>query len=222
MADRPADRLGEKVARMAMTLVAGRECGTCTACCVELTIDQPELRKLAGHVCPHCILGQGCTIYPTRPLVCRTWFCAWRQLDWIGDALRPDQSDVLICPTQDDLPAGYDPHLGLEVALLSQAGLDARGLAEMLCHAIRSNIASFLCLSGGPGQGGARMLLNEDLKQPAERGQPAILLRELRKVHLSLLLLGQAYMDQPIVLARGTPSDVGPAPTPRNDPDPDP
>jgi hypothetical protein len=66
------------------------------------------------------------------------------------------------------------------------------------------------------------MLLNEDLKQPAERGQPAILLRELRKVHLSLLLLGQAYMDQPIVLARGTPSDVGPAPTPRNDPDPDP
>ncbi|HLB96222.1 MAG TPA: hypothetical protein VJK90_01100 [Acetobacteraceae bacterium] len=207
---------------MAMTLVAGRECGTCTACCVELTIDQPELRKLAGHVCPHCILGQGCTIYPTRPLVCRTWFCAWRQLDWIGDALRPDQSDVLICPTQDDLPAGYDPHLGLEVALLSQAGLDARGLAEMLCHAIRSNIASFLCLPGGPGQGGARMLLNEDLKQPAERGQPAILLRELRKVHLSLLLLGQAYMDQPIVLARGTPSDVGPAPTPRNDPDPDP
>jgi len=84
----------------------------------------------------------------------------------------------------------------------------------MLCHAIRSNIASFLCLPGGPGQGGARMLLNEDLKQPAERGQPAILLRELRKVHLSLLLLGQAYMDQPIELARGASSDGGPPPTP--------
>ena len=215
---------------MAMTLVAGRECGTCTACCVELTIDQPELQKLAGHVCPHCILGQGCTIYPTRPLVCRTWFCAWRQLDWIGDALRPDRSDVLICPTQDDLPAGYDPHLGLEVALLGPTGLQAQGLAEMLCHAIRGNIASFLCLSGGPGRGGARMLLNEDLKEPAERGQPAVLLRELRKVHLQLLLLGQTYMEQPIVLARGAPSHGGPAPTPpaptppapapKDDPDP--
>ena len=194
---------------MATTLVAGRECGTRTACCVELTIDQPELRKLAGHVCPHCILGQGCTIYPTRPLVCRTWYCGWRQLDWVGEGLRPDRSDVLICLTREALPAEYDPRLGLEVALLGRAGLQAQGLAEMLAHAIRANIATFLCLSGGPGRGGARMLLNEDLKQPAERGQMAILLRELRKAHLSLLLLGQDYLDRPIALAPGVPSDDG-------------
>jgi hypothetical protein len=203
---------------MAMTLVQGRECGTCTTCCVELTIDQPELRKLAGHVCPHCVLGQGCTIYPTRPLVCRTWFCGWRQLDWIGESLRPDWSDVLICPTSDGLPAGYDPHLGLEVALLTQVGLQAQGLAEMLGHAIRTHIATFLCLSGGPGQGGARMLLNEDLKEPAERRQPAILLRELRKVHLPLLLMGGAYLDRPIVLPRGATPD-GDASTREDDPD---
>jgi hypothetical protein len=36
-------------------------------------------------------------------------------------------------------------------------------------------------------------------------------------VHLSLLLLGQAYMDQPIVLERDAPSD-GDLARPNNDP----
>jgi len=204
---------------MATTLVTGRDCGTCTACCVELTIDQPELQKLAGHTCPHCIAGQGCAIYPTRPLVCRMWYCAWRQFNWIGESLRPDRSDVLICPTLDELPAGYDKQVGLDVALLSPAGLRAHGLAGMLCHAIRANIATFLCLPGAPGQRGARMLVNEDLKEPAERGQPAILLRELRKAYLNLTILGEAYLHQPIVLTHGAPSDSGHSPTPKDDPE---
>jgi hypothetical protein len=213
-----ADRHHGKVARMATTLVADRDCGACTVCCTALTIDQPELRKLAGHTCPNCIAGPGCTIYPTRPLVCRMWYCAWRQLDWIGESLRPDRSDVLICPTLEQLPAGYDPQFGLDVAVLSQAGLRAHGLVEMLCHAVRANIATFLCLPGGPGQGGARMLLNEELKEPAERGTPAILLRELRKAYLHLSVMGEIYMRQPIVLTDGARPDGDGSPAPKDDP----
>lgn len=194
---------------MDRTLVAGRECGGCTVCCVEMGVDQPELRKPAGQVCPHCALGQGCTIYPTRPPACRTCFCAWRQLDWIGEAMRPDRSDVLICCSPVDLPAGYDPNLGLEVALLSQAGLQAEGLAETLCRAIRNNIACFLCLPGGTGQDGARMLLNEDLKEAASRGQPAALLRELRAAYLQLLLLGGVHMQRPVARTSGVSFDGG-------------
>ena len=143
---------------------------------MELTIDQPELQKPAGHACPNCIAGQGCAIYPTRPRVCRMWYCAWRQFDWIGESLRPGRSNVLIWPTLEEIPAGYDPHVGLDVALLSPAGLLAHGLAELLGHAIRANIATFLCLPGPPGQRGARMLLNEDLKEAGRAraaGHPA-------------------------------------------------
>ena len=43
--------------------------------------------------------------------------------------------------------------------------------------------------------------------------------RILRKVHLRLLLMGGAYMDQPIVLAQGVPSEGSHAPTPEDGPD---
>jgi hypothetical protein len=185
--------MAERYEQMASMLVAGRDCGACTACCVVPAIDQPDLQKPAGQICPNCILGQGCTIYETRPLVCRRWFCAWRQLDWIGENLRPDQSDVLICPAEEEAPIGYDPSGGLDVVLLGKGGLGAPGLAEMLRHAIRANIAIFLCLPGEPGRGGTRMLLNVDLKEAAERGQSAILLRELKKAHLTMTVIGEGY-----------------------------
>ncbi len=62
------------------------------------------------------------------------------------------------------------------------------------------------------------MLLNEDLKEPAERGQPAILLRELKWAYLNLALLGEAHLHQPIALTHGAPADGGHSPTPKPDP----
>jgi len=78
-------------------LVSGRECGACTACCKTPKIDVPELRKLAGVLCPHCIEGVGCKIYPRRPPVCRDWHCAWRKMPYLTDHWRPDRCGVLIC-----------------------------------------------------------------------------------------------------------------------------
>ena len=31
-----------------MTLIAGRDCGECTVCCVAPSIDKPEIQKLSG------------------------------------------------------------------------------------------------------------------------------------------------------------------------------
>jgi len=77
-------------------LVAGRECGSCTACCKTLKIDAPELKKFAGVLCTHCTAGARCTIYETRPQVCRDFFCAWRAMAYLGDEWRPDRCGVLI------------------------------------------------------------------------------------------------------------------------------
>ncbi len=45
-------------------------------CCTVLRVD--ELRKLGGTSC--AALGpSGCTIYPRRPRICRTYQCAWLQ-----------------------------------------------------------------------------------------------------------------------------------------------
>ncbi len=77
-------------------LVPGRECGACTACCFEITIDDREMRKPPRQTCVHCV-AEGCGIYADRPQDCRTWFCAWRRVADLPDHLRPDRSGVLAC-----------------------------------------------------------------------------------------------------------------------------
>jgi len=54
----------------------GRSCGKCSLCCKLAKVD--ELDKPEGVWCRHCAPGRGgCTIYETRPAVCRNWFCNW-------------------------------------------------------------------------------------------------------------------------------------------------
>ena len=146
-------------------LVAGRDCDGCTVCCSALAIDTPELRKPAGVTCADCLPGQGCGIYETRPPVCRAWFCGWRALDWVGEAMRPDRCDVLVYMTEEALPAGYDRDIGLEFSILSPAGLQAEGLIDALCRSVRMGLPTFLNVpghdpAGPPGRRGARVLLN--------------------------------------------------------------
>jgi uncharacterized cysteine cluster protein YcgN (CxxCxxCC family) len=53
-----------------------RACGDCSMCCKLAKVD--ELDKPAGVWCRHCAPGRGgCTIYETRPPVCRNYFCSW-------------------------------------------------------------------------------------------------------------------------------------------------
>jgi hypothetical protein len=78
------------------SLVPGRECGDCTACCFEITIEEPAIVKPPRQRCVHCA-ADGCAIYPMRPEVCRTWFCAWRRIDDLPAELRPDRCGIMAC-----------------------------------------------------------------------------------------------------------------------------
>lgn len=77
-------------------LVAGRECGECTACCVNLLIKDKDFEKPADVACTHMVEKGGCKIYNDRPLVCRDWHCAWRFMAQLGDDWRPDRSGILL------------------------------------------------------------------------------------------------------------------------------
>lgn len=74
-------------------IVPGRDCGECNACCIDLNIREPELKKPAGTPCPH-LNGKGCGIYDGRPSVCRNWHCLWRRIAAMPDGLRPDRCGV--------------------------------------------------------------------------------------------------------------------------------
>ncbi len=75
-------------------LVPGRQCGDCTVCCTVMAIDKPEIQKEAGVTCRHCV--GGCTIYETRPPLCRDYHCGWRQLPILDEGWRPDRSGVYV------------------------------------------------------------------------------------------------------------------------------
>jgi hypothetical protein len=87
-------------------LVAGRECGDCTACCFEITIEEPEIAKPPRQACVHC-RADGCAIHAIRPAICRSWFCAWRRIADLPDHLRPDRSGMMACMVEN--PAAQSP-----------------------------------------------------------------------------------------------------------------
>jgi hypothetical protein len=74
------------------TLVPGRECGPCTACCRVLEIE--ALDKPAGTLCAHNT-GASCGIYRERPDACARWHCLWRRIAALPADLRPDRSGVM-------------------------------------------------------------------------------------------------------------------------------
>ena len=72
---------------------AGRECGSCTACCTVLAI--AELQKPARWACSYVACGH-CGIYEQRPQSCRDFNCAWLRGAIAGDeSLRPDKLGLL-------------------------------------------------------------------------------------------------------------------------------
>ena len=77
------------------SLVEGRECGECMVCCQCLSIDTACFKKPADVLCSNCIINEGCSIYETRPSVCRTWHCLWRRWKAMPDEMRPDKSKVV-------------------------------------------------------------------------------------------------------------------------------
>jgi hypothetical protein len=75
--------------------VPGRSCGQCSLCCKLAKVD--ELDKPEGVWCRHCAPGRGgCTIYETRPPVCRNYFCSWILDSRLGPEWYPLTSKMIL------------------------------------------------------------------------------------------------------------------------------
>jgi hypothetical protein len=100
-----------------MTLIPGRECGACTVCCTAPSINKPEIQKLSGAACRHCV-GGGCAVYDSRPPVCRAFYCAWRTVDIFGEDWRPDKSGVLAYVETEGISEDFDLATGIGLMLV--------------------------------------------------------------------------------------------------------
>jgi Fe-S-cluster containining protein len=72
---------------------AARSCGTCSLCCTVLRVD--ELSKRAGEDCMHQRGEKGCGIYESRPAICRSYRCLWRQ-GGLEDDERPNATGGIV------------------------------------------------------------------------------------------------------------------------------
>jgi hypothetical protein len=138
-------------------LVPGRQCGDCKICCVLPPIDEPEMQKQTNATCRHRLAG-GCDIYETRPSVCRTYFCGWRQLAFLDEDWRPDISGVLI-------ESGTQATVGAQSLVLTLVANPLKTVREprfqdFIRKAIEQNRSIFLCLPGRRGQAKAALALN--------------------------------------------------------------
>ena len=144
-------------------LVPGRNCGGCTSCCKDLTIDAPDLKKPPGILCVHCVPGQGCGIYQARPSVCDGFYCGWRQIPFLDEGWRPDRSEILINPASDHIPPGYPPQ-GLTFELTgSLERATWPPFLNLVCDLIEDRVPVFLSVRGEPGHVSANTFLNDRL-----------------------------------------------------------
>jgi hypothetical protein len=92
-----------------MAPAPGKSCGSCTMCCKVLEID--HFKKPAGKLCQFCTLGSGCTVYESRPEVCRDYECLWLTERDLGAMLKPDRIGTILMedPDTDDYLAVCDP-----------------------------------------------------------------------------------------------------------------
>ena len=75
----------------------GRTCGSCSMCCKLPPV--PELDKPENQWCRHCRPGKPvpCTIYQSRPDICREFFCQWLIDDRsFGPEWKPSISKIVV------------------------------------------------------------------------------------------------------------------------------
>lgn len=171
-------------------LAADRDCGACTACCKDLTVESPEFSKPPGILCVHCVAGKGCGIYETRPPVCRVWYCGWRQMPQLGEMWRPDRCEILITAATKHIPAGY-PSEGLTFELVgSLERVTWPPFIQLICDLIANSIPVFLSVRGEPGHVSGNIFLNGNLSG-------AIAMRDVEQIVGILLGALQACISLP-------------------------
>lgn len=160
-------------------LVEGRECGDCTACCVELTIEDPELVKLPGVACEHLLKKGGCNIYDTRPETCKNWYCMWRFMPMLDQSWRPDIKGMLIKRVFDNIPPGYEGKIALAFEIIGKKSvIHDLNFIEVVGGYIVQGFPCFLSF-GRPKFVSRMVLLNEKL-------MPAIESRDLAQIKKQL------------------------------------
>jgi len=155
-----------------MTLIAGRDCGDCTVCCVLPNIDKPEIQKVSGARCKHCT-GTGCAIYDTRLPVCRAWYCAWRTVDIFSEDWRPDKSGVLALVETEGIPENFEFSTGISLMLMDNPGkiLRQRWFQDFVVTGVMNSVPLFLSLPGPRGYQAATVFLNnQDMLDAIKRG----------------------------------------------------
>ena len=77
-------------------------------CCKVLEIKQ--LQKPPGKWCSHISHGRGCSIYESRPGVCRTFFCEWMMNPALGPDWKPEKSKFVMYTAPDgNMTVAVDP-----------------------------------------------------------------------------------------------------------------
>jgi hypothetical protein len=150
-------------------LVPGRGCGECTVCCTALAIDKPEIQKDAGVTCRHC--RAGCTIYATRPALCRDFYCGWRQLPILDDSRRPDRSGVFV----ELEPIGDQTGLSLVLVGNPLKTVRQNWFIDFVSVGVRGDVPLSLAIPGPKGHQGASLLLNtRQMLEAARTSRPRV------------------------------------------------
>ena len=70
------------------------ECDGCTLCC--MVLPAPWMSSKAGEWCEHCIIGVGCGLWDNgMPEDCKSFTCAYNQLENASVELRPDKCKII-------------------------------------------------------------------------------------------------------------------------------
>jgi hypothetical protein len=137
-------------------LVPGRGCGECSACCVTLRIEEAALKKYADVPCPNLRPEGGCSIYRSRPDVCRTWHCGWRLMKQLDDSWRPDRSNIII-----RLDSGRGNGLVLQPIGKASELLRTEKVLSLVGGCVEAGFPVYISVPTKPGRCHALVQLNE-------------------------------------------------------------
>lgn len=99
----------------ALAPAPGKSCGSCTACCEIVPVE--ELKLAAFKRCPHMVWHRGCSIYNIRPHSCRLWSCGWLIGD-LPDKYRPDKIGIICDPVPDLIRINDEEHVAAQFWVL--------------------------------------------------------------------------------------------------------